>query len=48
MAARRYEISLGVLKNALTGDTFFCVCYINTNETLNHFTKGIERRDFYM
>ena len=21
---------------------------VNTNEILNHFTKGIERRDFYM
>ena len=42
MAARRYEISLRVLKNISR------VSAANTNEILNHFTKGIERRDFHM
>ena len=39
MAARRYEISLRVLKN---------IHYINTNELPNHFTLKVfwcERRD---
>ena len=41
MAARRYEISLRVLKN-------ISLCYINTNEIPNHFTLIVswcERRD---
>ena len=48
MAARKYEVSLGVLKNISTMFRECSICYINTNESPNHFTLIVfcrERRD---